>query len=675
MTNTTTHLTYSVLHIHGDNIVECERALVLIKEAFGAETSAGPDMSATCPVFKLRCEEYEKEITCTFYPGFGRWHHDILSSIRDMGGTLREAADVIVTGVKDNAEIPLFAIEFCGALPAGNQAWQRSGRAFSFGAAKVPYLYVSELGGFELDGNRVRKAPRTPNPAVPFSYIAYSKERDTPVFPVFLTAPGADEASRTAYADEFADKELRDLVRARILDADDSQIFDRLQKKVLSFVEKKANSSRAGETLSSSQWAEAFENLSPTNRLPEYLINNVQQPWSKTAYIAALTDRAKELMSLGSKLGIGLTSTKLPMSLVSADRRAEFAEKIEYLYGALSQEFLSFLNKPEPLAVCWVNGFKPKGDDARPDRGLPPLTRMLIGPEHDLLTVVYGPAPPSTWKLLDQDPGTLITRNGLWEVILETSDAILAESSTDSDSKKGYTRSHWRADLPEVKLQPFLVPPQPTRLGENDVDTVLHLLLAHLLGGDVFEGMCNPPGGDWSGVSILDSDRRNQLRWISLPRVSGPDTKRPDHVFQFFPTQGGPVVLSVESKETPRTLEDGIGPRLTAYLHYLFGSPASIQADLVGGEWSHSTATVRLSDFRFASAGAFVGTSDAEVEAAVSRANTDLCFSVVFEGEGERCTIDVIASTPIGQEVANFIRDHMTSTDLISLRYRSKVQV
>lgn len=675
MNSTIREIKYSNLHIHGDNIVECQRALLLIKEAFGAEKCAGPDVSATCPVFRLKGNEYEDEIVCTFFPGFGRWRHDILSSIRDMGGTLREAADVIVTGVHNNAETPLFAIEFCGALPAGNQAWQRSGRAFSFGAAKVPYLYVSELGGFELDANRVRKAPRTPNPAVPFSYIAYSKEHDTPVFPIFLTAPGADDSSRLSYAEEFAEKELIDLIRARILDEDDKEIFERLEQKVLSFVEKKALASRAGETLSKRQWLSAYESLSPTNRMPEYLLAQVRQPWSKTAYIAALTERAKELMKWGARFGLGLTSTKLPMSLLDSKARIKFAENVESLYDELSDEFKAFLNKDEPLAICWVNGFKPRGDDARPDRGLPPLARMLIGASHDLLTIVYGPAPAGTWTLLDRNPGALIGRNGLWEVILETSDAVLVEAQTDTASKKGYTRAHWRSDLPQVRPRPFFVLPQPTKLGENDVDTALHLLLAHLLGEEVFEGMCNPPGGDWSGVSILDGDRQNQLRWISLPRVSGPDTKRPDHVFQFFSTNGAPIVLSVESKEIPRTLEAGIGPRLTAYLHYLFSSPASIQADLVGGTWRHSTATVQLPDFRFASAGAFIATSDVEVKSAVSRADTDLCFSVAFEDGGQRCTIEVITSTLLGQEIANFIKANLLPTELINLRYRSEVQV
>ena len=133
-----------------------------------------------------------------FYLGFGRWNEDIILFIRERGGLLREATDAVVTGVGSEYEEPLITFEYCGALPAGNQAWQRSGRAYSFGLAKIPYFYVAELGGFELDSDRNRRSPRMSNPAVPFSYVSFSLEQKTPVLPIFITSPGADEASRNA---------------------------------------------------------------------------------------------------------------------------------------------------------------------------------------------------------------------------------------------------------------------------------------------------------------------------------------------------------------------------------------------------------------------------------------------------------------------------------------------
>ncbi len=664
---------YHSFHIHGDNIVECERALELIKQALSEsiKTVSKPQFSVACPRYELHLSNRDQPIAVTFYPGFGRWEHDILDSIRERGGLLREAADVIVTGVNGGAENPLFAIEFCGALPAGNQAWQRSGRAFSFGAAKVPYLYISELGGYELDSNRNRKAPRMPNPAVPFSYLSFSIKRDTPVFPIFITAPGADKQSRQTYNDEFADGELAALVRALLLQENVDDIFERLQLKVLSFVKKRGDSARKGETLSGTQWQEAFESLSNPESLTGYLIDNIRQPWSKTAYIDALTNNAKQLMQLGNKYGIGITSTKLPMCLLDSSSRQDFALAIKQIYPDLNVEFLSWLSRNESLAICWIMGFKPRGDDARPDRGLPPLTRMLIGPDHDMLTIVYGPAPQATWSLLDTNPGLLAQRNGLWEAILETSDALLIEAATDNISRKGYIRAHWETELPETELSDFFVPPKPTRLGENDVDTALHLLLSRLSGENIFEGMCNPPGGDWSGVSILDPDTEVEFRWISLPRVSGPKTKRPDHVFQIFGIRELPIVLSIESKETAQSVENGIGPRLSAYLEYLLNSPASIARPFDQTCWEHSNQSVDIDDYIFVSAAAFIAGNPQKTTDAIARSKTDLTFVVEFFDNGQRCDVEIWTTSEIGNEIALFLKEQENAYDYIDIKVRN----
>ncbi len=659
------------LHIHGDNIVECERALTIILKSLDdvIEDISRPVFSITCPRYLLRLNGAKTPLSVTFFPGFGRWNHDILQSVRERGGVLREAADVIVTAVNNDEETPLFAIEFCGALPAGNQAWQRSGRAFSFGAAQIPYLYISELGGYELDQKRRRKAPRMPNAAVPFSYLAFSIEYKTPVFPIFVTAPGADTISRKEFADVFADQELIDLVRAHLYQDADAEIFDRLQQKVLSFVKKRADSSRKGETLSGAQWQAAFDELEKPNGLSNFLISKVRQDWSKTAYIDALTDRAKALMAIGSKYGIGLTGTKLPMCLLDRDSRSRFALDVNELLPELDSEFKAFLSHPKSLAICWVMGFKPRGDDARPDRGLAPLTRMLIGSDHEMLTIVYGPAPEATWKVLAKQPEKLAVRNGLWEAIMETSDALLVEAATDRVSKKGYVRSEWVEGLPRKSTKPFFVAPCPKRFGENDVDTALHLLLSKFIGKDVFEGMCNPPGGDWSGVSILGDSREMEYRWLSLPRVSGAEMKRPDHVFQIFtPTCMPSTVLSIESKETPKSLETGIGPRLTAYLHYLFSSPASIEKKLSSIDWEHSTRKVSLGDYRFLSAGAFLMDDAEKVLDAVRRSKTDLTFVVDFQNFGKSCLISIYSSTSDGREIAEYIAANAEESEIIAVK-------
>ena len=81
---------YNSMHIHGDNIVECERALELIQRALGATLKevSGPEISVACPTYNLHLINKKSPVTVTFYPGFGRWDHDILNSIRARGGLI-----------------------------------------------------------------------------------------------------------------------------------------------------------------------------------------------------------------------------------------------------------------------------------------------------------------------------------------------------------------------------------------------------------------------------------------------------------------------------------------------------------------------------------------------------------------------------------------------------------
>lgn len=644
-------------HLHGDNIVECERTVALIRTALGTITRSfrGPFGPAACPSYELTLNGIDTPLLLTLYPGFGRWNHDILELIRRRGGTLREAADMIITGVADNNETLLLVIEYCGALPAGNQAWQRSGRAYSFGKAKVPYLYVAELGGYELGADRVRKAARLPNPAVPFSYVSYSLANESTTLPVFVTSPGADATSRASYGSAFADDELLGLVRAFVLDETPDAAVEALRLKALRFVEIKAAASRAGETLTPAQWQNAYEDLQRHGSLVDFLVRHAPLRWSKTAYIEGMTTTARSLMDAAGTLAVGLTSSKLPMCIIPSTQRAAFADLVERLCGGRVQpDFLTWLRRNKHLSICWVMGFKPRGDDARPDRGLPPLTRMLVGESEDLLTVVYGPAPASTWERLHNTPRLLLL-NGLWEAILDASDAILVNSSTDGIRRHGYLRPHWYEERANPALEMVFVEPRPLRIGENDVDTVIHVLLAHFGGSAIFEGMCNPPGGDWSGVSLQSLDRRNELRWLTLPRVSDVGAKRPDHVFQIFSAAGRPIILCIESKETASSVEPNIGPRLTAYITALMQTPASIERANGTIPWGHSTVNLGAGHFRMASAAAFLSDTEDAIANVRQRANADLAMCFSFVNNGDTCALRLIASTPLGREVAAFI--------------------
>lgn len=78
--------------------------------------------------------------------------------------------------------------------------------------------------------------------------------------------------------------------------------------------------------------------------------------------------------------------------------------------------------------------------------------------------------------------------------------------------------------------------------------------------------MCNPPGGDWSGFSVIEGGYEN--RWLSLPRVSDVVSgKRPDHIVEIFGSFEKPLLLSIESKEKSADLEGDVGTKLVAYIN------------------------------------------------------------------------------------------------------------
>ena len=663
-------------HIHGDNIVECERALHLILQALEHKNPSisTPFGSPTCPEYRVSISSQTDPVKLTLYPGFRRWDKDIHKAIRERGGILREVVDVIITSVTAGQEKPLIAIEFCGALPAGNQAWQRSGRAYSFGKSKIPYLYVAELGGYELGTSRDKKSPRLPNPAVPFSYLSYSAGQDTTVYPIFTTSPSSDEELRTLYANVFAERELVDIVRSILFNEELDETLKRLQQKVLSFVKIRANTTTT--TLSSEQWEEAYSTVLSGASIVNYLaLQSTSLDWSKTTYIDTLTDSARALIDLSNELAIGLTSTNLPMCIIKKEVRKSFATSVTQLYDNLPDEFIEWLNRNVNLVICWITGFKPRGDDSRPDRGLPPFARMLIGEEQDLLSVVYGPAKEETWPTLVNDPNLLINKNGLWQSILAVSDAILIDSSTDHQTQHGYVRNHWESAIPKPHVKPFFVSPRPVKIGEHDIDTVLHTIMAKLAGADVFECMCNPPGGDWSGMSFLVSDRNTELRWVSLPRVSGENTKRPDHVFQLFNLLPKPIILCIESKERPNSVETKIGLQIVSYVIELLNSPASIERKPPDGNWSHSKKQLNMgtgrkqlagnwghlyrqtnhSDFVLASAVAFMSNNLNEILDVRQRSEADLLLCLEFKNDGGHCSILLLPTSKVGRVIAKFI--------------------
>ena len=143
--------------IHGDNIVECERiANIIINETNPEHINISLVSPSTISMeicFSRFHRWYRWYID--LLPGFNksgrrRWRGDIFSALRENGSFLDETPDAIITEVVSDTETIICAIEFCSALQAGNQAWQRSGRAFSTGRTGCPYLYIVDFVNMNL---------------------------------------------------------------------------------------------------------------------------------------------------------------------------------------------------------------------------------------------------------------------------------------------------------------------------------------------------------------------------------------------------------------------------------------------------------------------------------------------------------------------------------------------
>ena len=612
--------------IYGDNIVECERMLALLQRSLHSSRCSVAG-AAPAPTFWMDTPSGQYEFHC--YPGFCRWEHDIISSMRQAGGILRETPDVFITVVKDTKETPILAVEFCSALPAGNQAWQRNGRAYSTARCGIPYLFVTEIGGYELNANREKKSRRLPNPAIPFSYISYAIGSRVDMMIAYEMNPGADDDNRAKYTHEIAGEDLLRFIAAKITSPDSSAMLSSMIDKVFSFVCAAADERRSRvPSLNSIQWQAVYRSFLH-EKSATALYRDFHLPWKKKLSID-IKNSFKNFLSSVEDFAIAVSSGDLPFCIVRNTSLGQLKTILHQVYPRLFDLVSESDIGQSDMAICWINGFKPRGDDARPDRGLLPLIRMLFGDTIKILTLVYGPATPQLAQKLKDSPQLLANENGLWEAILALSNFVICDSMRIDSyvCQKG-----WGDRLSSPTGTTSVVVPANTKhfpvdscIGENDVDSVIHMLFAYLLKGKCFESMCNPPGGDWSGISLLSNQK--EYRWLTLPRVSATGSKRPDHVIQINEN----LVLTIESKDYLRNLENDIGERLNQYCIDLFSSAPSCVRN-IGGEWSDHVDGFLLPEISYVSAAAFIETAYSDRNIALSHAKTDLILLVSFSNE------------------------------------------
>lgn len=616
------------LRIHGDNIVECERTLSMICDAFQQKAAlCESPIYRPLYTFDFKGNHYRIELLS----GHGRWGVDINEELLKNGGILREGADSYITLVQGNKEKVIIGIEYCSALQAGNNAWQRNGRALSTVLSGVPYLYFAELGGVELDAaTRKIKAARFPNPIVPFSYLSLSEDSKILCVPIYRPHPSITNVLFRQYEDIFGYDTAVALLRKVINGENYEEEKGILFNKTLTLVKRLASQRRVKNTLSGDEWSDylKFSNRS------QWISDNSNLNWGKS--IAEKVKIPEEVRHLLKKvveldcLTIGVS--EIPICVVP---KRKIAKLISIFRDIYPNENIN-LSQEKDLAIVWITGYKPRGDDSRPDRGLCPLARMILGDSVNLLSIVYGPANSYTWKKLEGSPEELAKTNGLWQSVINLSEYIFAHSINQAKPfffkvpKQNITK---RQQVEISKVNGLL-----NDFSEHDTDTAIHQILSNT---SLIECLCNPPGGDWSGIDLHDNG--SKYRWTSLPRVSGVRRKRPDHVFQQI-HRDGKLLISIESKGYGKDLEDNIGIKLVEYLKDLFEQiPTSIKD--AHTHWRIYNGDKKFTEFETISVGAFIYKNDEELSKHLNRGALDAILAFEF---GEESVLHLLTNQRAG---------------------------
>lgn len=293
---------------------------------------------------------------------------------------------------------------------------------------------------------------------------------------------------------------------------------------------------------------------------------------------------------------------------------------------------------------------------------------MLSATDVDVITYIYGPVHKANLNLLDNNPIALANKNGLWRSILALSSYVLLDvpvlSNNPYDAERLYDTRKIQEYYSKLGITHGLKPKSsfagiPINFGEDDVDTGIHYFFSHVLGKYCFEGMCNPPGGDWSGFSVINGEFEN--RWLSLPRVSDVvNGKRPDHIIEIFGVFPKPLLLSIESKEKSVDLESDVGTKLVTYIEKLMDYVPSAKRKVLPdiGEWQWGDHKIVFNDFEIISAAAYLK-KYAEPSNIVFKKNCEMLFIMdpIIDKANICWQIEIIPSSERSKLVKRYIID------------------
>lgn len=305
----------------------------------------------------------------------------------------------------------------------------------------------------------------------------------------------------------------------------------------------------------------------------------------------------------------------MPVSLVPAVKTARFKALLNKYFGITA----SF--KDEDMLVVWITGYKPKGDDSRPDRGLTALARMVMGNRIKLMSIVYDPAKTETYHDLRNKN---YESNGLWQSIFKLSDYALFDSI---NYPKPIFHELTNNRCPNNRPVEFrFVHASLKEFTEYDIDTTIHTLFTQHNIDNIKECFCNPPGGDWSGISYFNGDE--EYRWTSLPRVSYIGGKRPDHIIEVIENNKD-IFISIESKGIGTKLENKIGVNLKTYIEDIFLTPPTAKKT-AGGDWHNHISTINVRTHRIISVGAFLFSNATELNKLFTEKQLDAIIAIEY---------------------------------------------
>ena len=620
--------------IYGDNIIECERMFQLIVNTLKISSIKYSLSSIACLNYNViatyRGNNYE--LNFELLPGFNkntsdRWNKNIFDIISSRGSFLAETPDVIITENLDGFEKIYIAIEFCSALQAGNQAWQRSGRAYSVARAGIPYLYIIEFVKYELDSKRRRKALRFPNPTISFSYLNFGNKNNNLVAQVYFKGeeyqPDFDFKLKDFSSEIFGEKETGNYILSLLLGLETTEFKNELLKKNYKMILNLSKNANAQRSFTQKDWRNLFNN---DDDIVKYAIKNNKFKFKKKIANKSTSENIKKIQNIVNKYSIGIGSVDLPFGVIPKGKKKEFFNELKDIYTV----DLDKIDFSKDLIICMIKGFKPRGDDNRPDRGIIPFIAMLVGEDKEILTYVYGPILPLYKnKFATNDLEYLHDHNGLWRSIISLSNYIIVDSTIVFSTEKYFkyidNNDNKKKCLDKKDNDILLnISNVPLHLSENDVDSIIHILFKYEFSAVSFEGMCNPPGGDWSGLSLINE---NENIWQSLPRVYN-NSKRPYNVIQLFNICDKSIILSIESKELYRDLEKDIGIQLKKYINDLVNYVPSVERKTASNDWSISKNKINIENSTLFSVGAFLKSRNINYDLLFKYTNVDLLFEL-----------------------------------------------